>query len=425
MLKLNSITQNVFDAKDVFDSKIKVNSGDITKEISRKDIIATGRLVACEAIGSLINKSGKTIEKYQSKLNSGVDYASLQKAHREKKLLFCAAQACKHTGEEAPATFEEFKRENMRFAANETFLATMAAIDRDVLQPIFMDVLDSVGMSLMRWEALTFGGTKEVTIKSNNVFMLEDSAWGSGRSTTKNYLYAKSITLNPTMRSCNATIKWYQDVVNGDAGYYYAALINGYYSKIYALLMQTMKAAVAGGKYIPAGLTATTYSTQNWIKITDKVAAVNGVRVDDLMAIGTRSALSNLLPVDGNGGAITGLQYGLGEQWFANGHLPKAAGIDLFPVSPVIVPTTQNSTIDTIDTGNDIYILAKAGIGYAPIIGAYYEGTPISLTATPGGTGNAYGTADFTIDINFGATIDVKPVFASKVGVVTSVYNGG
>lgn len=422
-MKLNSIPSSVFQAVDTRDSQIKVNSGEKSRTLSRQNIIATGRLVACEAIGANLNRNARIIDKYESKLNAmGTDYATLARAHKEKKLLFCAAQACKQTGEDAPATFEEFKARQLSFAQNDIFLKTMAAIDRDVLQPIFMDVMSSVGMDLMRWEALSFGSTKEIEIRSNNVFMLEDSAWGSGRSTTKNYLYKKSITLNPTMRSCNVTIKWYQDIVNGDAGEYYAAIMRSYYSKIYALLIQAMNAAVAGGKYIPAGLTYPTYSTANWLKATDKLAAVNGVDVSDLMAIGTRSALSNLLPVDGNGGALTGLQYGLGEQWFTNGYLPKAGQVDLFPVTPAIVPGTQNSTIDTIDTGNNIYILAKAGRGYAPLIGGYYEGTPITLTATPGGTGNAYGTADFTIDINFGATIDVKPVFASKVAVVTSVY---
>ena len=121
---------------------------------------------------------------------------------------------------------------------------------------------------------------------------------------------------------------------------------------------------------------------------------------------------------------MTGLQYGLGEAWFYNGYLPKAAGVDLFPVTPAIVPGTQNSTLDTIDTGDNIYILAK-GL-YRPLVGARYEGTPITLTATPsGGNGYAQGTADFTIDINVTATLDIQPVFASKVGVITSVYPTG
>lgn len=420
MLKLNSIPAKVFDAQETQDIKVKLNNANgSSREISRKEIVATGRLVACEYFGNFINKRPNQIEKYNSRIaDKPYDYATLSRKHQEKKLLFCAAQVAKISGKDAPTSFEEIKT-NRSYATDGLFLRVMAEIDRDILDPLFFSVLDAVGMDLMQWEPVGWG-TKEIDVRSNDVFLWEDSSWGSGKSTSKNYLYAKTITINPKVYSCNATIKWYQDVVAGDAGRYYAAIMLGMYNKIYAMNISLLKQAVAGGKYIPERLTADTYTTQNWIRITDLVAAANGVRVEDLMAIGTRSALSNLLPVDGTGGAMTGLQYGLGEQWFTNGYLPKAAGIDLFPVSPVIVPGTQNSTLDTIDTGNNIYIFAK-GL-WKPMYGGYIEGTPITLTATPGGTGNAQGTADFTIDINAGAMFDIKPVFATKVGIVTSVY---
>lgn len=422
MLRLNSIPAKVFEAQETQNEKVKLNSESGSPiEISRKEIVSTGRLVACEYIGNLINKNQHSLEKYNSRIDgANFTYGELSKKHNEKKLLYCAAKVHQVEGGDAPKTFEEFKKNQLLYAQNADFLKVMAAIDREVLTPIFFSVMDAVGRDLMQWEPVGFGATKEITIRSNDVFRWEDSSWGSGKSTSKNYLYAKTVTLTPTMRSCNFTIKWYQDIVAGDAGEYYAALMLGLYNKEYAILVQGLKNAVASKTYIPQGLTANTYTTQNWIRVTDLVAGANGVRVDNLMAVGTRSALSNLLPVDGTGGAITGLQYGLGEQWFTNGYLPKASGVDLFPVTPSIVPGTQNSTLDTIDTGNDIYILAK-GL-YKPMYGVYMEGTPITLTATPGGTGNAQGTADFTIDINAGAMFDIKPVFASKVGVVTSVY---
>lgn len=419
-LKLNSISQNVFFANDVQENKIAVNN----KSVSRKSIVATGRLVACEYVGNLINAKRKamsdlSIEEYQSRNNTGYDYAALSRRHTEKKLLFCAAQCCKITGEEPPATFEEFRTQSMRYAKDENFLRALAAIDRDVIQPLYMAVLDSVGMRLMQWEAIPFGGTKEIDIGSNDTFIFEDTSWGASYSATNNYLYAKTITLNPAPMVAQAKIKWYQDIVQGDAGRYYAAIINGMYSKMYAKMLRAFQVATEGS-YIPASLKATTYSTQNWINIGDKVAAVNGASVEDLMAIGTRSALSQVLPVDGSGGAMTGLQYGLGQEWFRNGFLPKAGSVDLFAVSPVIVPGTQNTTLDTLDTGNDIYLIAKRG--YAPMIGGYYEGTPIDLVATPDTVRGVQGTADFTIVINVTATMDVKPVFASKIGVIKSVY---
>lgn len=433
MLRLNSIAKSVFDATDIEKKenenvRMKMNSAsDSYKTVTRRDIVSTGRVVACERIGQIINKNPNAVEKFNSMLKeSGMDYNSVQKYHSESKLLYCAARACQISGEQAPETFEDFKKVQLNFARDEVFIRTLASIDREILSPIYFAVIDAVSMGLIQWNSVGFGSTSQVDILSNDVFLFEDSSWGSSRSTSKNYLYAKTLTLNPQPITTNATIKWFQNVVSGDAGSYYAAIMLGLYNKIYAKTIKTMKAAIANNStagYIPSGLISDTYSTGNWLTITDKVAAVNGVSVSDLMAIGTRSALSNLLPVDGSGGAITGLQYGLGEAWFDNGYLSKAAGIDLFPVSPVVVPGTQNSTLDTIDTGNNIYILAKGA--YRPLMGAYYEGTPITLTATPGGAYGAQGTADFTIDINVTATMDIIPVFATKVGVVTSVYPTG
>lgn len=416
MLRLNSIPVSTFDASDVNDNQtVKLNSADGVKTIYRKDIVATGRLITCEYVGSYLNKNPNNKEKYNSMLDGKNTYKDLSRAHKEKKLLFCAAAVAEQEKTEAPASFEEFKRNAHVYAHNPTFLRVMAAIDRDVLSPIFFNVLDSVGMGLMQWDSTPFGATKEINVKSNDAFLFEDSAWGSGHSTSKNYLYGKTITLTPKMFSCNATIKWYQDVVNGDVGDYYAAIINGMYSKIYAKEMQALTAAI--DTYIPSGLKSATYTTQNWITITDLVAAANGVNVTDLIAVGQRTALNNVVPIDGTGGAILGMSYGLGEKWFGNGFLPNVGGVDLLPIAPSIVPGTQNSSLLTIGTGNNIYILAK-GL-YKPLYGVYMEGTPIMLEATPGGDA---GTADFTIDINVGATMDIKPVFASKVGVITSVY---
>lgn len=430
MLKLNSISTSIFDAKDISDNKgnqtVKVcSANNKPTEVTYKDIVTTGRMVACEYFGGLVNKRPNLIEKYNSHLipesQGGVSYATLSQKHKESKLLFCAAAACSAQRRPAPETFDEFKKEAMRYATNSIFLDTLAAIDVDVLSPIYFNIMSDVGMDLMQWEVTGFGQTKEIVIPANDVFLWEDSAYGSERSTSKNYLYAKSITLTPKAYACNGTIKFYQDIVNGEAGSYYGAIVLGMYNKIYAINMSLLKAATVNNRYIPAGLTASTYTTDNYIRITDLVAAANGKTVNDLMAIGTRSALKNILPVDNSGAAITGLQYGLGEKWFTNGFLPKAAGVDLFPVTPAIVPGTQNSDLDTIDTGNNLYILAKGA--YKPMVGVYYDGLPLILTATPSGnTVSSYGTADATIDINATAYFDIKPVFASKVGLIKNVF---
>lgn len=407
-LKLNSINRDVFDAKDAEEYKVSLNS----QTLSRKEIVATGRLIAAEYCGSKINETPRS-EKYVSRLN-GIGYGDLSRSFNEKKFLFCAAQAYKAKGMEPESDFNIVKND-LSLSRDQTFLATMAAIDRDVLQPLLFRVYDDISAGgLMQWEAVPFGGTKEITVRSNDVFLFEDSSWGSGRSASYNYLYAKTITLNPKMYACQAKIKWYQDVVNGDPGNYYAAIMGGMWNKIYAIFMSKLTSAATNTTYIPTALTASTYSSENWNSITTKVAAVNGVRRQDLVAFGTINVLSNILPTDGSGAAIVGLQYGLGEEWFRRGFLPNASGVQLIEVLPVVVPGTQNTTVSTIDTGDNIFIAAKGGYGYAPIYGGYYEGSPIMLTATPSET------ADFTIDINAGAMMDFKTVFASKVGVITN-----
>nr|DAM49890.1 MAG TPA: hypothetical protein [Caudoviricetes sp.] len=408
-LKINSIPVSAFDASGLEDIKVRANG----KEISRRDIVSVGRLVATEYVGSRLNQRPNS-DKYVSRLN-GADYGTLSQKHRDDILLFCASIANKAVGKEAPASVEDV-RNDISYSRNETFLRTLAAITKDVIQPLVFRFYDDVSAGgLMQWEPIPLGGTKEIEIRSNDVFLFEDSSWGSGRSASYNELYAKTITLNPKMYACQAKIKWYQDVVNGDPGYYYAAIMNGMYNKIFAIFMHKLTTATANTAYIPAGLTASTYTTANWNKITTLVAAANGVRREDLLAFGKIDVLSKVLPTDGAGAAITGLQYGLGEEWFRRGFLPNAAGVQLLEVQPVIVPGTQNSSLDTIDTGNNLFIAAKGGYGYAPIYAGYYEGSPILLDMTPSET------ADFTIDINCSAMFDVKEVFGSKVGVITNI----
>lgn len=216
-LKLNNISNDIFNTAAFHsdDHKVRVcRSNGTTHEISRNDIVATGRLVACEYIGSKLNE--RPGEKYVSKLN-GMDYGTLSRTHADSLLLFCATKAYQSVGKDAPSSVDEVKND-ISLARNHMFLANLAAITRDVIQPLVFRVYDDVAAGLMQWEALPLGGTKEIEIASNDVFLFEDSSWGSGRSASYNHLYAKTITLNPTMYACQAKIKWYQDIVNGEPG---------------------------------------------------------------------------------------------------------------------------------------------------------------------------------------------------------------
>lgn len=410
-LKINSIDNKFFETEAAND--IRVNSASGTA-ISRADVVAGGRTLLCEYIGGQLNQRPDTKGQFQSRLN-GISYADFSRKVTEKTMLFCGIVANQSVGKEVPESYEDV-RKNLSYAKDENFLRTLAAITKDVLEPTLFNIMDDVAAgNLMQWETVPFGGTKEIEIASNDVFLFEDSAWGSARSASYNALYAKTITLNPHPYTTQAKIKWYQDVVNGDIARYYTAIVRGMWNKIYAKFIGQLTSAVGNTAYIPTGLTASTYTSDNWNRITTLVAAANGVRRDNLLAFGGINALSKVLPVDGTPAAITGLQYGLGEEWIRRGFLPNAAGVQLLEIYPAIVPGTQNSTLDTISFGNDIVIAAKGGYGYAPIYGGYYEGSPMTLELRPEETG------DLTIDVTATAMFDMKPVFASKVGAITNV----
>lgn len=410
MLKLNSIPNDMFEKKKVNDRVVKINE----LSISRNELVSTGRLLLCEHSGRAITALTGSKESFNSICErEGIDFGSLSKNHQREKFLFCAAIANLSVGREAPASYEDAVKEQLQYAHNAKFWEAFNAIDVDVISPLFPTITEDVALGgLMQTYKVPLGQTLQLDVKSNDVFLFEDSAWGSGRSTTKNYLYGKSVTLTPKMYASNATIKWYQDIVNGEAGRYYAAILNGMLNKIYAIFMSQLNTAAGNTKYVPSGLKTTTYSTDNWNAICTKVAVVNGVRRTDLMAFGQISELSKILPTDSTPAAITGLQYGLGAEWFRRGYLPNASGVQLVEVYPVVIPGTQNSTVDTINLGNNIYVAAKGGQGYAPLAMAVADGSPITIVATPSDT------ADFTIDMNIGAMFDIKPVFASKIGVI-------
>lgn len=418
MLKLNSMTNDLFEVKNNNDAKFR----SCGRALSRNDIISVGRLVATEHIGQRFNEMNaarKITDKYVSRFNgTKMDYASAAKEFADSRFLFCATIAYKARGIDEIKSLEEVKRD-VTLARDQNFMNAMAAIDAEVLEPLLFRVFDDASAEMLQWETTPLGSTKEITIESNDAFLFEDGSWGSGHSTSKNYLYAQTITMTPKMKTANATIKWYQNVVNGDPGWYYGAIMRGMWNKIYAMFVGGLTKAAADTKYMPSALKATTYTTQNFLQVSQNVAAANGLRRSDLVAYGTALALNNVVPQDTQG-AILGMSYGLGEQWFYNGYLPRAGQVALAEVLPAVVPGTQNTTIKTIFPDDVIYIAARGGRGYAPMYGVRAEGSPITITATPsGGNGMAQGTADFTIDINVGAMFDIAPVFATKVGQIT------
>lgn len=403
-LKLNNLSLDIFTASTENDETVG--------KISRNNIIASGRACAAEYIGRTITGNDGSYKSCIAKI--GGEYAKLSRNHTEKKLLFCASRAYAVEGRPAP-TLEQVKNDRSLYK-NDIFLRTMSAIDSEVITPLLYSVFSDLGGNMLNLSTVPVGQTKEITVLSNDVFLWEDSAPGSGHSTTKNYMYADTITLNPRMFSCNGTIKWFQMVAQDggmDAGWYYTAIIQGLWSKIMAIYTSSLLTAAQNSVYVPGYLTFNSYNSANWAAATTAVAVANGVRRDQLMAFGMYSALQPVLPSGTPSDAA--LTYGLGEEWMRNGFVSMAGRVPLYEIMPAMVPGTVNTTGTLIGTGDNLFITARVGNALAPIYGAMTEGWPIMLEYSPSET------ADFEISINASAMMDFKAVMAGKMAVIRNV----
>lgn len=379
-------------------------------KLSRDEIVATGRACAAEYLHRCM--SGK---KSENNKVLGADYNTLSAAHSRKKLLFCAAMAYAAIGKAAPQSVEQVKADNSLYK-DPIFLRALSAIDTEVVSPMLYDVFTDLGGSMLKMDRIPLGRTKEVNINSNDVFLWEDTAWGSSHSTTKNYLYPDTVTMNPRPFTSNGTIKWFQMIAADegmDAGWYYAAIIRGMWSKITALYTGALTDAASIARYVPQYLRFDSYSSANWAAATQAVAVANGVRRENLMAFGEYSALQAVLP---NGTpSDAALTYQLGEEWMKNGFVSMVGRVPLYEVLPALVPGTVNTTGQMFGLGDNIYITARVGDDLAPVYAAIAEGSPITIEYSPSVTAN------FVIDINMTALMDVKAIFAGRLAVIQNV----
>lgn len=398
-LKLNSVSNDAF----------KVNGADTKMgRISRNDLIATGRAIAMEYNGRLSNQI-RNNEDYSPKMED-IRYSNLSAKHKEKLLMFCAAQAYAVQGKSAPESFAEVQND-LSLPRDRTFLATLAGISREVITPLLPYTIANMGGLLMEATTVPLGQTKEITVHSNDIFLFEDSSWGASRSSTLNYLYDDTITLNPHPYTCRATIKWFQMVGNDvDIGWYYNAIMGGMYSRIMANYIGAIMTIADNTRYVPDYLSFDTYNSQNWAEAIVAVSTANGIPRDQLMAFGDYRDLQKVLPLGTPSDAA--LTYGLGYEWMRNGFLAVVGGVPLFDVEPAMVPGTVNTTGDMLGMKGLILISGRIGRAYAPIYTAFADGSPLVIEMEPRETG------DTSLYIDCTAVMDTKIAMGSKVAAI-------
>lgn len=401
-IKLNNLDPKLFCS----------NGQDRFAGLSRNDIVAVGRTVAREYNGRQTNRL-RQCQDYTPTLKDEATYAQLAQSHKRDKLVYCAARAYAVQGKSAPESYEQVAND-LSLMSDQTFLRTMAGIDREIITPLLPAVISNAGGLLMETVTVPLGQTKEIDIGSNDIFLFEDSSWGANRSSSTNYLYSGTVTLNPRPYTANATIKWFQMIANNDdSGRYYNAIMAGMYSKIMALYTSAITGVATNAQYVPSYLQFTSYTSANWASAIVGVQAANNLGREQIAAYGEYRALQKVLPSGtANDAALT---YGLGLEWVQKGFLGTVGGVPLFEVTNALVPGTVNTTGTFVYPSTTIILAGRPGAAYAPIYTAFADGSPITIEMNPSKTAN------FSLDISVTAVMDTKVVMGSKIAVMTGV----
>lgn len=391
-------------------------------EKERAYIVTAGRMLMLERNGRDANKLRKLEgrpEEYSPALTDAVgskNYGDMNQKLQSKLVLYAAKRSCAVSGEIPPASMEEFRKSERKFMTDATFLKVLSGIIRDVVTPMLGVTMSNALGWLAETVSVPMGQTYELDVMSNDIFLFEDDSWGASRSKPSNYLYSRPVTLNPTLRTAKATVKWYQLVGNGaDLGAFFNSIAAGMYSKITALWVKCMVKATGDAFYTPSSLRYTNTS-ENWVAAASKVALANGTKYRNAVAYGHPVALSKALPAGNTAGASTvnldaALATMLGADWAKYGYMGEYMGVRLMPIDDAIVPGTQNTTITGLIPQDQIWLFPMNG--YRPVYVGIEEGTPINLELSPSQT------ADMTIDVLASISLDVQPVFATKGAVIT------
>jgi hypothetical protein len=401
-LNLNSVSNEVF----------AINGND-----QREDIVAKGRVLfyehALKGKMAILSAKGQNTPVQRTMNDRG--YKQLNEQFQRESLLYAAKLACASTGKKAPESWEEFKRNGGEYYGNARFYAVLQGIWQEVIIPILPAVYSEALSDFAETVEIELGQTYAVSIGSNDIPVFQDSSWGASRSVPRNRFYSRDYTLNPTPKSCWITAKWMQLVgTNMDFGVFFANMVAGMYAKTMGMWNEAMNTATEDTSLIPTNLNFT-FNNQNWVKGANKIAALNNTTISDVFATGGTVALSKVLPNTVTGSTNVNMDAAiatlLGADYTKAGYLGQFMAVRLMPMRDVIIPGTQNTTVETMLSENDIWMLA--GNGRKPLTIGYTSGTPISIEMDPTRTG------DFEIGLNLTIALDSVATFASKIAHFT------
>lgn len=406
-VNFNSIPMSVF----------KVNSSDVAdKTQERADIVAAGRILAREYARNgvdAIHKAMNNATTTDAILNS-TQYSEMNERFQREHLMYAAKLCCQFTGENAPATFEDFKKNGKKFYFNSQFFKVLQGIYEEIVNPILPAVYSEAVSVFADVVEVGFGETYALSVESNDIPIFQDSSWGASRSVPRNRFYSKDYTLVPQPKTAQINAKWTQLVGNGmDFGKFFANITAGLYAKTMGMWNAALTAAAADTSLVPSGLTFN-FSSANWVTLANKLAALGNTSVSNLLAYGNLVGLSKVLPAEVTGSTNVNMDAAiatlLGKDYVQSGYLGEYMGVRLAPLTDAVVPGTQNGDVTTILDSTRIWMMASNA--RKPMTIAMNSDTPITLEFDP------TKTADFEIGINMTIALDSAAIFSSRAGII-------
>jgi len=405
-ISLNSVDRSIF----------QVNASG--NALERADIIAEGQALFFEHARkgkTAINKALKLNAEVPAELVKEAEYPALNRMFQRDHLLYAAKVACASTGETAPDNWEDFKKQGQRFYNNKAFWATLQGIYQEIVTPILPAVYSDAVDVFADTVEVGFGETYALSIGSQDIPVFQDSAYGSSWSVPANRFYSRDYVLNPQPRTAMIVAKWHQLVGNNeDFGRFFANITAGMYAKTMAMWNQAITAAASDTTLVPSGLSST-FSNVNFVTMANKVAAVNSTQLGNLFCTGNMVALSKVLPTQVTGSTNVNMDAAiatlLGADYTRSGYLGEFMGVRLLPLTDVIVPGTQFTSVSTVLASNRIWIMSASG--RKPMTIGYTAETPITVELEP------MRNAAWEVGINLTIGLDMVSVFSSKVATLT------
>ena len=404
-LSLNSLSPSVFQVRSN-------ETADHSK--ARAEIVTMGRLLAYEHA-----RRGQAAIKTALRLNEStaaqhvtdIEYGKLNEQFQAEHLLYAAKKACAVTGETAPETFEDFKRQGMNFYKNSTFLKVLQGLYQEIIYPILPRVYSEAVSVFADVVEVGFAETYQLSIGSDDIPIFQDSAWGASRSVPANRFYSKDITLNPQPKTAEIRMKWHQLVGNNvDFGRFFANLSAGLYAKTMGMFNSVLTALAADTTKIPSSLIYT-FGSVNWVTLANKIAALNNTSINNVRGFGNAVALSKVLPTQQTGSSNTAMDAALatllGADYLRSGYMGQYMSVGLYPLQDAIIPGTLNTILDY----HKVWLMASNAL--KPMTICYNSATPISINI------DAIDTASFELIFNLTIALDAVSVVADKMGYVT------